>query len=130
MLSRKIAKNKIGSIGIKFDRSDDRIITIVGLLIPEKALQATIAMNYTTVKADNQTMYEIPQNMLTGNTDATDVIFEIHDNSLTLYAVDGSANNKRQFSVNWRVSDNNTSKMIEKWAHIPSKTEAFLQAIY
>ena len=123
-MSRNIAQHKKGSIAIDFDHHNPQFLTIVGRLIPDDALHARVAMNFTKVKTDNETMYDIPLNMLTGNTAATDVIFAKRDHSLTLYAVRGSAENDRIFSVEWRVSDNSTNKMIEKWVHIPTETEA------
>ena len=124
VLSRNIARNKKGSIGIAFDNKNPQIITIVGRLMPDDAFQAKIAMNFTRVKADNETMYYMPLNMLTGNTDATDVIFAKDDHSLTLYAVRGSAENDRVFFVEWKISDDSKYKMTEKWVHIPTETES------
>ena len=124
IMSRNIARNKKGSIAIDFHPKNPQIITIIGRMIPDNALQARIAMNFTNVKTDNETMYNAPLNMLTGNTNVTDVIFAKHDHSLTLYAVHGSTEKDRIFSVEWSVSDNSTYKMIEKWVHIPTRTEA------
>ena len=125
MLAANIAKHKKGSIGFAFDHDNPQITTIIARLMPDDIMEAKVAMNYTNVKADNETIYDIPMNMLTGNTMATGVIFGKSEHALTLYAVAGSVlKGRRTFSVEWSLSDNSTTNMIEKWVHIPTKTEA------
>lgn len=125
MLAMNIARNKKGSIGIAFDHDNPQITTIIARLMHDDVMDAKVAMNYTNVKADNDTIYDIPMNMLTGNTMATGVIFGKSEHALTLYAVGGSVwKSPRLFSVEWSLSDNSTSNMIEKWVHIPTQTEA------
>ena len=123
LLAHNIANNKNSSIGMRFGRDHPQVITIIGQLVPFNAFDAVISMNYTKVTADNQTMYSIPLNMLTGNTRTTHVIFAIDEQRLTLYAVDGSKKNI-EFSVEWTVSSRSTYRLMEKWVHIPTKTEA------
>ena len=118
-----MASSKISSISIDVDRDTPQIITIIGQLVPFNTLNAVITMNYTKVTADNKTKYKIPLNALTANTRTTHVIFAIGDQSLKLYAVHRSKKNV-EFSVEWTLFGSRRYRLMEKWVHVPTKTEA------
>ena len=113
-----IAKTKRSAISLKFHGGDPMIFTIIGALVPDdNPRNAKISMNYTNVKADNKTLYPIPDNMLTGSMKTSHVIFGWRPDTLTLYAVDGSKENIK-VSFEWSLSPNNPNKMSEKWVHV------------
>ena len=105
MMAQNIAKNKKGSIAISFQDDKARIVTITarGWTI----MGAKVAMNYTNVKADNTTMYDMPLNMLPTNTNSPDSMYAIF------------ATNEEKL-----VSNLKSNKMTEKWVHIPTQTES------
>ena len=121
-----IAKTKKSVLSMKFYGGNPMIFTIIGALVPDdNPRNAKISMNYTKVKADNQTMYPMPMNMLTGNTNTTHVIFGWEPGSLTLYAVDKSKYNRR-ISFEWHISPNSPNEVRETWIHVPTgKSVAF-----
>ena len=124
MLSLNIAKNKRSTVAFAFKKENPKFITWIGRMIPDGEMGAKIFANYSNAKADNVTTYTIPLDMLTGNTNATHVIFEINGKHLTLYMVNERKNNERLVSVEWSVSEDNTKEMKEKWTHFATKTEA------
>ena len=124
MLSLNLAKNKRSTVAIAFKKDNPKVLTWIGRMIPDGQIGAKIFANYSSVKADNMTTYTIPLDMLTGNTNATHVIFEISGKYLTLYMVNEHKENERLVSVEWSVSEDNEKEMREKWTHFATKTEA------
>jgi len=124
MLSLNLAKNKRSTVAIAFKKDNPKVITWIGRMIPDGEIGAIIFANYSSIKADNMTTYTIPLNMLTGNTNATHVIFEINGKYLTLNMVNELKENERLVSIEWSVSEDNEKEMREKWTHFATKTEA------
>jgi len=124
MLSLNLAKNKRSTVSFAYKKNNPKVVTWIGRMIPDGDMGAIIFANYSSVKVDNMTTYTIPLDMLTGNTNATHVIFEINGKHLTLFMVNEHKNNERLVSVEWSVSDDNTKEMKEKWTHLATKTEA------
>ena len=125
MLSVNLAKNKKSTLAFAFQNDDPNNITWIGRMIPDGVMDAKIFANYTNVKADNQTMHAIPENMLTGNTLSTHVIFAIDGKNLTLYMVNEHRNNERLVSIEWSISnENQLESLVETWTHHASNSKA------
>ena len=106
---------------MSFEDDKSRIVTVIAR--GWTVLGAKVQMNYTNVKADNETMYDTPQNTLTEDyNEPVKTIFAINEKSFTLYVATESDRENRIFSVEWTKSSNN--EMIEKWVYIPTQTEA------
>ena len=124
MLSVNLAKDKRATLAISYQKNSPDVVTWIGRLMPDGMMEAKIFANYTGIKADNKTMYRIPINMLTGNTNSTHVIFVISGKKLALYMVNELNVNDRLVSIEWSTPENNSEVMEEKWTHCASGTKA------